>query len=458
MTVRSVNPYTASEIARYAVLDEEALRGRLRSAAEAFERHRSTTMEERGGRMHRVADVLEEQVDRWAELMTAEMGKPVGQARAEARKCAWACRWYADRAPALLADEPVETDAHRSFVAFEPLGPVLAVMPWNFPFWQVFRFAAPAIMAGNVALLKHASNVTGCALAIEEIFRAGGFDRDEFQALVIPSSAVDRVIGDDVVRAATLTGSDAAGRAVGSAAGRAIKPSVLELGGSDPFVVLADADVEAAARTAVTARMQNNGQSCIAAKRFIVERPVLDAFTAAFCDGVRRLSVGDPMDPSTDVGPLARGDLLDEVADQVDRAVKGGAEVLVGGRRGEGPGFFYEPTVLGAVDEGSVAFREEIFGPVASVIVAEDADDALRLANRTPFGLGGAVFTADPARGERFARGMQVGCAFVNGMVKSDPRLPFGGIRESGYGRELAGFGIRAFVNAKSIWIAAAPA
>lgn len=454
MTVRSVNPFTETEIARYSVLDETGLRARLDAAERAFVRHRTTTMPDRALRMQAVADHLENEVDRWATLMTAEMGKPVAQARAEANKCAWVCRWYAEHAPALLADEEIETDADRSFVAFQPLGPVLAVMPWNFPFWQVFRFAAPALMAGNVALLKHASNVTGCALAIEEIFRSGGFDADEFQTLVIPSSTVDRVIEDDRVRAVTLTGSDAAGRAVGSAAGRCIKPSVLELGGSDPFVVLADADLDAAVRTAVSGRMQNNGQSCIAAKRFIVEHSVLEPFTRGFVDAVRALSVGDPMDPATDVGPLAREDLLAEVAEQVDRAVAGGAEVLVGGKRGQTAGYFYEPTVLGSVGENSVAFREEIFGPVASVIPADDADDALRLANRTPFGLGGAVFTGDPERGERFARGMQVGCAFVNGMVKSDPRLPFGGVKDSGYGRELAGFGIRAFVNVKSVWIA----
>lgn len=449
--IRTINPFSQAEIARYEPDSDLEIDDRIARSVRAFETHRRTGFAERRKAMHRAADLLENDAARWGRLMTLEMGKPVAQAEAEARKCAWVCRWYADEAEALLADEPVATDASRSLVAYQPIGPVLAVMPWNFPFWQVFRFAAPALMAGNAGLLKHASNVTGCSFAISGIFAQAGFHPDLFQSLVIEGKRVERVIADPRVKAATLTGSDAAGRSVGSLAGRYLKPSVLELGGSDPFVVLDDADVEHAARTAVTARFQNNGQSCIAAKRFIVDRRVAARFTELFVAGVRALRVGDPLERTTDIGPLARIDLAEEVADQVDRAVAGGARILCGGSR---DGCFYAPTVLCDVTEGSVAFREEIFGPVASVIEAADEADALRLANATPFGLGGAVFTADAGRGERFARELEVGCAFVNGMVKSDPRLPFGGIKESGYGRELAGPGIRAFVNVKTIWIA----
>lgn len=449
--MRSINPYDLTEIARYEPITKVALETCIANSHRAFLALRDTSFEFRAERMRRAADLLEDDAARWGRLMTLEMGKPVAQAEAEARKCAWVCRWYADEAERLLADEVIGTDASRSLVAYRPLGPVLAVMPWNFPFWQVFRFAAPALMAGNTGLLKHASNVTGCSLAIAGIFAEAGFDPDAFQALVLEGSRVERVLADPRVRAATLTGSDAAGRAVGSLAGRHLKPSLLELGGSDPFVVLDDADVDEAARIAVTARMQNNGQSCIAAKRFIVDRSVLGAFTERFVAGVRALRVGDPLDRAVDVGPLARLDLAEEIEDQVRRSVDGGAQVLCGGTR---DGCFYAPTVLGAVDERSVAFREEIFGPVASVVEARDEEDALRLANATPFGLGGSVFTRDRDRGERFARRMDVGCAFVNGMVKSDPRLPFGGVKDSGYGRELAAPGIRAFVNVQSLWIA----
>jgi succinate-semialdehyde dehydrogenase/glutarate-semialdehyde dehydrogenase len=388
--------------------------------------------------------------------MTEEMGKPIGQAAAEAEKCAWACRFYADRAEAFLKDEPVEVEGARALVAFQPLGPVLAVMPWNFPFWQVFRFAAPALMAGNVALLKHASNVSGCALALEEVFREAGFDGDEFQTLLVGSERVEAIIGDDRVRAATLTGSGGAGKAVGAASGKQVKPSVLELGGSDPFIVLADADLERAVEVGVKARMQNNAQSCIAAKRFIVEHSVLDAFTDRFVEHIEALRVGDPMEEDTDVGPLARADLREDIHDQVQRALAEGAQLLTGGTMLDRPGFYYAPTVLVGVEPGTVAFTEEIFGPVASVIGARDVDHAVDLANDTRFGLGGAVFTGDRAKGEDVARRLNVGCAFVNGMVRSDPRLPFGGVKESGYGRELSHFGIRAFVNIKTIWMAEA--
>jgi succinate-semialdehyde dehydrogenase/glutarate-semialdehyde dehydrogenase len=453
MSLVSINPATGEEIARYEETTPQEVERRLAGAWAAFERHRQTPFAERAAKMNRAAALLEDQARRWAEVMTAEMGKPIREAEAEAKKCAAACRYYAEHAERFLQDEVVETDAVRSYVAFQPLGPVLAVMPWNFPFWQVFRFAAPALMAGNVGLLKHAANVSGCALAIEEVLRAAGFDGGEFQALLVSSDAVAGLIADPRVRAATITGSEGAGRAVGGAAGKQIKPSVLELGGSDPFIVLADADLDAAVATAVTARLQNNGQSCIAAKRFIVERPGADAFLAAFVARVEALAVGDPMDEATDLGPLARADLRDDVHDQVQRACREGARLCTGGRKLEGPGFFYAPTVLSDVRPGTVAFEEEIFGPVASVLVADDVDHAVALANQTPFGLGGAVFTRDRARGEAVALRLEVGCAFVNGLVKSDPRLPFGGVKTSGYGRELSHFGLRAFVNVKTVWI-----
>lgn len=449
----STNPATGETIRRYDTLSADALDDRLARSAASFRRHRSTPFAEREQKMRRVANLLEERAGRYGELMTREMGKPIGQARSEVEKCAWVCRYYAEHAASFMADERVETDAARSLIAYQPLGPILAVMPWNFPFWQVFRFAAPALMAGNVGLLKHASNVTGCALAIEEVLRDGGFDRDEFLALTISSDPVESILADDRVRGATLTGSGPAGGAVGGQAGRNLKPSVLELGGSDPFVVLDDADLDKAVATGVTARVQNNGQSCIAAKRFIVDRSVADAFTERFTERVAALTVGDPMDEATDVGPLSSSDACDDIHDQVERAAADGATVATGGQKLDRPGFYYAPTVLTGVERGTVAFEEEIFGPVASVIVADDEDHAVELANDSRFGLGGAVFTEDRDRGEAVARRLEVGCAFVNEMVKSDPRLPFGGVKDSGYGRELARFGLRAFVNVKTIWV-----
>ncbi len=452
-TLVSTNPATGEEIERYDTCSDEEIERRLARAEAAFRRHRQTAFAERAEKMNRTADLLEERAGRYGRLMTREMGKPLAQARAEAEKCARACRYYAEHAEDFLADEPVETDAHRSLVAYQPLGPVLAVMPWNFPFWQVFRFAAPALMAGNVGLLKHASNVTGCALAIEEVLCDAGFDQGEFQALLISTDPVAGIIEDPRVAAATLTGSEGAGRAVGGQAGGQIKPSVLELGGSDPFIVLEDADLDRAVEIGVKARMQNNGQSCIAAKRFIVEEGVAEAFTERFVEAVAALTVGDPMEDGTDVGPLVDGDAREAIHDQVERATEDGAHVATGGHVPEGAGFYYAPTVLTGVERGTVAFTEEIFGPVASVIVADNADHAVDLANDTTFGLGGAVFTEDREKGEAVARRLDVGCAFVNEMVKSDPRLPFGGVKASGYGRELARFGIRAFVNVKTVWV-----
>ncbi len=453
MSLVSINPATGEVIQRYDELSDAALDARLDRAAAAFARHRRSSFAARADRMHRAADLLENRAETWGRIMTLEMGKPIGQARAEAEKCAWVCRYYAEHAEAFLQDEVVGTDAARSYVAYQPLGPVLAVMPWNFPLWQVFRFAAPALMAGNVGLLKHAANVTGCALAIEQILREAGFDGNEFQTLLVSSKAVAGIIEDPRVKAATLTGSEGAGRAVGGQAGKQIKPSVLELGGSDPFIVLADADLDRAAEIGVQARMQNNGQSCIAAKRFIVEAPVAEAYIDRFVARAEAQAVGDPMDEATDLGPIARADLREEIHDQVRRALDGGATLRTGGRKLDGPGFFYAPTVLADVAPGSVAFEEEIFGPVASMIVARDADHAVELANATSFGLGGAVFTEDRAKGEQVALRLEVGCAFVNGMVKSDPRLPFGGVKASGYGRELSHHGLREFVNVKTVWI-----
>ncbi|WP_412061484.1 NAD-dependent succinate-semialdehyde dehydrogenase [Rubrivirga sp. IMCC45206] len=449
----TVNPATEAEIARYETLGDDALDAALDRAADAFETHRRVSFDDRAAAMRRLADLLEEQKGDLGRLMTTEMGKPLEQAVAEAEKCAWVCRYYAEHAQAYLADEPRETEATRSFVAYEPLGPVLAVMPWNYPFWQAFRFAAPTVMAGGVGLLKHATSVLGCGDRMAELFAEAGFGPGVFQHLIIDHDQTAAVIADARVRAVTLTGSEGAGRIIGKQAGEALKPCVLELGGTDAFIVLADADLDAAVETGVTARTQNNGQSCIAAKRFILEAPIAQAFTERFTRRMAALTVGDPVAASTDIGPLARKDLREDIQDQVDRAVADGAEVLTGGAIPDGTGYYYPPTVLAGVTEGTVAFDEEIFGPVASLIVADDADDAARLANATRFGLGGSVWTADTERGERLARAVRSGAVFVNEMTKSHPNLPFGGIGASGHGRELARHGIRAFVNAKTIWV-----
>jgi succinate-semialdehyde dehydrogenase / glutarate-semialdehyde dehydrogenase len=382
------------------------------------------------------------------------MGKPLAGGRSEVEKCAWVCRYYADNAEAFLAPEPAPSDASRSFVAFLPLGPVLAVMPWNFPFWQVFRFAAPALMAGNAGLLKHAANVTGCALAIEQIFKDAGFPPPLFRALLVSSQRVAAVIAAPEVKAVTLTGSTPAGRAVASKAGEMLKKTVLELGGSDPYVVLEDADLEAAAETCVASRLINSGQSCIAAKRFIVAEPVRQRFEELFVEKMRARKMGDPLQPGVDVGPQARRDLRDDLHRQVEQSVKAGARLLLGGTVPAGPGAFYPPTVLGDVRKGMPAYDEETFGPVAAIIAAKDEADAVRLANDSVFGLGAAVFTRDVERGQRIAaEELEAGSCFVNSFVKSDPRLPFGGIKESGYGRELAVFGIREFVNIKTVYV-----
>jgi succinate-semialdehyde dehydrogenase/glutarate-semialdehyde dehydrogenase len=452
--MQSVNPATGAVLQDYPEHSSLEIAAALSRAEAAFLSWRSVPFAERSVLLRRAGATLRERRDDHAALMTAEMGKTFTAAKAEAEKCALCCDFYAEHAEAFLAPEVVATDASRSLVRYDPLGPVLAVMPWNFPYWQVIRFAAPALMAGNVGLLKHASNVPGCAQAIEAIFQDAGFPRGCFQALMIGSHAVEAVITDPAVRAVTLTGSEPAGMAVAAAAGRALKKTVLELGGSDPFIILEDADIQAAARAAALARCINNGQSCIAAKRFIVVEAVGEAFEDAFLAAMSALRVGDPMDPSTDVGPMARPDLLEELHDQVKRSVHAGAVLRLGGKPLEGRGAFYPPTVLTGVRPGMAAFDEETFGPVAAVIRAEDAADAVALANRSSFGLGASLWTKDLRRGEALAAQIESGSVFINGMVKSDPRLPFGGVKRSGYGRELSAFGIREFVNIKTIWIA----
>jgi succinate-semialdehyde dehydrogenase/glutarate-semialdehyde dehydrogenase len=408
--------------------------------------------------MHRAADLLEADREEIGKVITTEMGKPVKQARAEAAKCAKAMRWYADHAAELLADEePAESDvkdsgASRALVRYRPLGPVLAVMPWNFPLWQVIRFAAPALMAGNVGLLKHASNVPQTALYLEDLFHRAGFPEGCFQTLLIGSAAVDDILRDERVRAATLTGSEPAGRAVASTAGEMIKKTVLELGGSDPFVVMPSADVDRAAEVAVTARTQNAGQSCIAAKRFIVHTDVYDAFVARFTEGMKALKVGDPMDEETEVGPLSSEQGVEDLVELVDDAVRGGAEVLCGGERPDGPGWYYPPTVLAGVTRDMRIHREEAFGPVATLYRAADLDEAVLIANDTDFGLSSNVWTRDDADVDRFVRDLEAGGVYVNGMTASHPAFPFGGVKRSGYGRELSGHGIREFCNITTVW------
>lgn len=450
-TMKSTNPATGEVIEEYDELSEEELERRLERAKSAFEKHRRTSLSERAAMMRHAAEILESEKEEWAKLMTLEMGKPIGAAVAEAEKCAWGCRYYAENAERFLADEPVDTGNRRSFVRYQPLGPVLAVMPWNFPFWQVFRFAAPAIMAGNVGLLKHASNVPGCALAIEEVFRRAGFREGVFQTLLIGSRRVAGVIDDPRVRAATLTGSEGAGSAVGARAGERIKKTVLELGGSDPFIVMPSADLEKAVETAVKARTINNGQSCIAAKRFIVHESIAAEFTQRFVERMETLTVGDPMDPATDIGPLALESIMNDLAQQVEETIDAGATLLLGGRPLDQRGWFYAPTLLTDIPESSPAYREELFGPVASLFQVDDVESATTLANATRFGLGSSAWTKDPGEQEAFIDGLEAGLVFINGMVASDPRLPFGGVKSSGYGRELSVQGIREFVNVKTV-------
>jgi len=454
MSIQSINPATGDVLETLEPTSPQQIQSVLASAHAAFLEWRTQPFARRSALMHAAARELRARKDEYAVTMTREMGKPIVQAEAEVEKCAGTCDYYAEHAEAFLREQPRETDASRSYVRFDPLGVVLAVMPWNFPFWQVFRFAAPALMAGNAGILKHASNVPRCALAIEEVFRRAGFPEGLFRTVLVDSGTVKGLIADPRIVAVTLTGSERAGQAVAQQAGHELKKTVLELGGSDPFVVLADADVDVAARAAAEARLINSGQSCIAAKRFIVVEPVADRFLERFKSELAARRMGDPTARDTQVGPQARVDLRDELHRQVEESVKRGARVLLGGQVPAGKGAFYPPTLLAAVDRGMPAFDEETFGPVAAVIRSKDEADALRLANDSPFGLGAALWTKDLARAERLAAQIEAGAVFVNGVVKSDPRLPFGGIKRSGYGRELSEYGIREFVNIKSVWIA----
>ena len=452
-TIESVEPATEAIRARFDPHTTTDVEAALAQADAAFRRWREVPIAERAVPMRALAGVLRDRRERYARLITTEMGKPIGEAQAEIEKCAWNCDFYAEHAAAFLADEAVETNATSSYVAFEPLGVVLAVMPWNYPFWQVIRFLAPALMAGNAAVLKHASNIPQCALALEEAVRDAGFPSGLLRTLLLSGAEVEPVIADDRVRAVTLTGSTATGARIAELAGRAVKKAVLELGGSDPFIVLRDADLQAAAETGAKARFQNAGQSCIAAKRFLVEAPVAAEFERRFADAVRALRVGDPLDAATQVGPLAREDLRDTLERQVAESVRMGARVVIGGKRIAGKGWFYEPTLLADVTEDMPVLREETFGPVAALLVVRDADESVRVANSSPYGLGASLWTADVARGCALARRIESGSVFINGMVASDPRLPFGGTKRSGYGRELSSFGIREFVNIQTIWI-----
>ena len=455
MKLVSTNPATGEMVAEYTQHEPHEIDAVLKAVSDSFDGWRRTSFEHRSGLMHKLSSNLRERETELALLMAREMGKPRAQGVAEVRKCASVCDYYAENAQTFLERMPISSDARNSFVTFEPLGPVLAVMPWNFPLWQVFRFAAPALMAGNVGVLKHASNVTGCALAIEDLFRGAGFPEHAFRVLLANKDQIGKVIEDDRIQAVTLTGSVAAGRAIAAQAGGVIKKTVLELGGSDPYVILADADIDAATQACVTSRLINTGQSCIAAKRFVVVASVLDRFTDAFVERMRAKRIGDPVKDEVDLGPMARVDLRDELHDQVQRSVAAGAQCILGGERPAGAGAFYPATVLTDVAPGMVAYAEELFGPVASIIAANDEDDAVRIANDSCFGLGAAVFTRDVQKGERIAATrLSAGCCFVNDFVRSDPRLPFGGIKQSGYGRELGSFGIREFVNTKTVYIA----
>ena len=454
MPIATVNPTTGETEKVFEPDSDEELQAKLALADRAFAAYRTTSFEDRARLAGTAADLLEGEIPDIARVLTTEMGKTFASAKGEVAKCATALRWFAEHAEALLAEEPVLTSASQSSVRYGPMGPVLAVMPWNFPMWQVMRFAAPALMAGNVGLLKHASNVPQTALLIEDLFRRAGYPPGTFQTLLVPSQRVAAIIEDDRVRAVTLTGSEGAGRAVAEVAGRAIKKSVLELGGSDPFIVLPSADLDRAVAVGVQARVQNNGQSCIAAKRFIVHRAVYDAFEAAFTQTMQGLVVGDPMDPGTDVGPLATAQGSDDVHEQVEDARTKGAAVLCGGRRGDGPGFFYLPTVLGQITPSMRVGTEEVFAPVALLYRAEDSADALRMANDSTFGLGASVWTGDDDERSMFIDGLDVGMVFVNAMVASTVELPFGGMKRSGYGRELSTLGIREFCEAKTVFVA----
>lgn len=455
MTLRSINPATGETLQAYSAISDADVDSIIADVAEATPGWQLTGFAQRRALLVRAGEVLRERKAEFSRLMVDEMGKTYASAEAEVEKCAWVCDYYAEHGEQFLQPEIIGSDASLSKIVYQPLGTVLAIMPWNFPFWQVFRFAAPALMAGNTGLLKHASNVTGCALAIEDVFKAAGFPGNVFRTLAIGSDKVDRVIENRAVAAVTLTGSTPAGRAVAAKAGQCLKKSVLELGGSDPYVILEDADLDLAVETCVNSRLINAGQSCIAAKRFIVVQTRVQEFTERMTALMARKKMGDPRQPDTDLGPQARTDLRDELHEQVNESIAQGAELLLGGQIPEGPGAFYPPTVLANVQPGMPAYDDELFGPVAAIITARDEDDAIRIANDSPFGLGAAVFTRDNSKGEQIASTrLQAGACFVNSLVKSDPRLPFGGIKDSGYGRELSHLGIREFVNIKTVYVA----
>ena len=452
--LQSINPANLQTIKTYLQMSPSEVREIIDLTNHAFEEWRETALSHRSKLMMNAANILRVKCEEYSNLMTLEMGKPIAQSRAEVDKCAWVCEYYAENAEKFLTDELITTDASKSFVTFQPLGIVLAVMPWNFPFWQVFRFAAPGLMAGNAGILKHASNVSGCALAIEELFREAGFPQNLFRTILLPSSQMEDVIKNDKIKAVTLTGSVPAGKAVAKTAGSVLKKTVMELGGSDPYVILEDADLEMAADTCVSARLINGGQSCIAAKRFIIVEKVYNEFEKLFVEKMKSKKMGDPFDESNYIGPQASIPLRDELHQQVEKSTELGAKLLLGGKIPEMKGAWYPPTVLTNVKKGMSAYDEELFGPVASLIKARDEEEAIHIANDSIFGLGAAVFTRDLKRGELIAKEkIQAGCCFVNAFVKSDPRLPFGGIKESGYGRELSSFGIREFVNIKTVFV-----
>ena len=451
MAIASINPTTGETIREFCALTPAQIEEKLALAEQSFQKHRRSSLVERGLILQTVATILDSDREKLARMMTLEMGKPIRASADEISKCARGCRFYAENAERFLEEEDAQTGATRSYVRYQPLGAILAVMPWNFPFWQVFRFAAPALMAGNVGLLKHAANVPQCALAIEDIFRRAGFEEGIFQTLLIETGPVAAIIKDSRVKAVTLTGSDRAGSEVASAAAKEIKKSVLELGGNDPFIVMPSAEFEAAVSTAVKARTVNNGQSCIAAKRFIIADEIYDRFIAEFVRRMEQLKVGDPLDEQTEIGPLATENILRGVDEQVRKSIEAGAKLLIGGKQLERSGFFYAPTVLVDVPKNSPAYREEIFGPVAAMFRIRDDAAAIEIANDSQFGLGASAWTTERRQQELFASELEAGMIFINGMVASDPRLPFGGVKRSGFGRELGVHGIREFVNAKTV-------
>ena len=453
MALQTVNPATGKIEKAFNELTYDEILKIIDSADTTFQSWREVQFSERKKLMNNAASILREKKDQYGKILTLEMGKPMTQAIAEVEKCAWVCEYYAENAEIFLSEEHVTTDASDSYIRFDPIGIVLAVMPWNFPFWQVFRFAAPALMAGNVGILKHASNVPMSALAIEEVFVEAGFPKNTFTTLLIGSSQVEKIIINPKVKAVTLTGSEPAGKKVAGTSGGVLKKAVMELGGSDPFIVLEDANIAEAVKTAVTARLINNGQSCIAAKRFIVVEKIYNQFEEKFVELMNKVKIGDPMDPATELGPIAREDLLIELDTQVKQSAAKGASVLCGGKRLDREGYYYAPTILANVQKGMPAYEDELFGPVASLIKAKDEDDAVRIANDTNFGLGASLWTSDKNKAKKLAAKIESGSVFINGLVKSDPRLPFGGIKTSGYGRELSHYGIKEFVNIKTVWI-----